>query len=260
MLLCEHAAGGIEWILVIALNADALAWGWCMDVFAITDVDADVVWALAAPEDEVAWLEAVEGYLADDSDLIIGGAWQADAVLCEDILDKAAAVETGWGGAAPYIWHADVVHGAADDVAGGGVVDGIEDLILFFFVNGDVGLWDIHFRQGHFWGLYARSGWCFWFYWCHWGLRLNWFRWGLGAIVHAVEMLGRSDHGIDGSLEIWRTWLGLYGAADEGGISSLCWRSAEEAAESGHSTEGDCSSPFFQIQEGSRPSFDGACR
>ena len=99
-LLRKHAASGVERISVVALDADALAWRWCMDVLTIADVDANVVWACAAPEYEVTRLQRNQGNLLHNSDLIVGGTRQADAVLSENILHKAAAVEAGRGGAA----------------------------------------------------------------------------------------------------------------------------------------------------------------
>ena len=93
-LLRKHAASGIEWISVVALDADALAWCWCMDVLTIADVDANVVWACTAPEYEVTRLQRNQGNLLHNSDLIVGGTWQADAVLSKNILHKTAAVET----------------------------------------------------------------------------------------------------------------------------------------------------------------------
>ena len=116
-LLRKHAASGVEWISVVALDADALAWRWCMDVLTIADVDANVVWACAAPEYEVTRLQRNERNLLHNSDLIVGGTRQADAVLNENILHKAAAVEAGRCGATPDIWHANVLHGSSDDVA-----------------------------------------------------------------------------------------------------------------------------------------------
>ena len=248
MSLYEHTASGVKWILIVALDADALAWSRCVDVFAVTDVDADMVWALAAPENEVARLEAVEGDLAHDCDLIIGGTWQADAVLCENILDKAAAVEAVRGRAAPDVRYADVVHGIADDIACSGIIDAVEDLFFLFFINDDIALRNINIRQSDLWCLCVWCRWRAWVHWCDRGL----------AIVLAVEVLSGCEHGIDGSLEVWSAWLGINSPTNEGGVCGLRWGSTY--AKYGNSTKSDRYGPFFQIQEGSRPSFDGACR
>ena len=102
----NDSASAREWIRAVALDADALAWRWCMDVLTIADVDANVVWACAAPEYEVTRLQRNQGNLLHNSDLIVGGTWQADAVLSENILHKTAAVKAGRCGAAPDIWTA----------------------------------------------------------------------------------------------------------------------------------------------------------
>ena len=104
--LDEYAAAAGVWISVVALDADALTRCWCVDVHAVADVDADVVSA-AAPEYEVARLQSHEGNWCNNGLLFVGGAWQADAVFSENILDQTAAVETAWAGAAPYIWIAN---------------------------------------------------------------------------------------------------------------------------------------------------------
>ena len=78
------------------------------------------------------------------------------------------------------------------------------------------------------------------------------------AIVLAVEVLSGCEHGIDGSLEVWPAWLGINSPTNESGVCGLRWGSTY--AKYGNNTKSDRYGPFFQIQEGSRPSFDGACR
>ena len=55
----DGAATGV-WVFVDALNFDTLARCWCVYVFALSEVDAYVVCAVA-PEYEVTWLEVGGG-------------------------------------------------------------------------------------------------------------------------------------------------------------------------------------------------------
>ena len=99
-----------------------------MDVHAITNVDANVVRAVA-PEYEVARLQSHEGNRCYNGLLFVGGTWQADAVFSEYILYETTAVEAAWAGAAPYVWNAEILHSTSDDGTSGAIGDAANDFI-----------------------------------------------------------------------------------------------------------------------------------
>ena len=108
-MLSDNATSAGEWVSAVALDANALAWSWSMDVFAIANVDANVVRA-ATPEYEITWLQIAEGNRCRYSLLAVSDTWDGVTVFCVNVLHKTAAVKTAWAGAAPYVWYTQVFH------------------------------------------------------------------------------------------------------------------------------------------------------
>lgn len=105
--------------MAVGLNFYALTRCRCVDVLAVTEVDAHVVCA-AAPKYEVARLQIREGYRGCCCLLGIGNTWNAHATFFVYVLYKAAAVKTGRGSATPYIRNTDVFHSGFNDAFTGG--------------------------------------------------------------------------------------------------------------------------------------------
>lgn len=119
-----------------------MARGWGVYVFAVADVDAYVVCAVA-PEYEVTWLKGYHGDWGGYGLLVVADAWEADACLCEDVLYEAAAVEACWCAATPYIWDAKVLQCVVDDLSADGVVWHVDRWLWFwlFWLWGRGGVW-----------------------------------------------------------------------------------------------------------------------